>query len=74
VMDGGAGNNSIFARQFVNALTQRAEPFEARELYGEIAPRVSQAARGAGNQQDPQYGALRHAGHEAGDFVFVPRS
>jgi hypothetical protein len=74
VMDGGAGNNSIFARQLLNALNQRAEPFEAHELFREVAPRVEQAARGSGSQQEPQYGPLRHAGHEAGDFVFVPKS
>ncbi len=74
VMDGGAGNNSIFARQLLNALNQRAEPFEAHELFREVAPRVEQAARGSGTQQEPQYGPLRHAGHEAGDFVFVPKS
>jgi TPR repeat protein len=73
VMDGGAGNNSIFARQLLNALSQRAEPFEAHELFREVAPRVEQAARGSGAQQEPQYGQLRHAGHEAGDFVFVPK-
>jgi uncharacterized caspase-like protein len=74
VMDGGAGNNSIFARQLLNALNQRVEPFEAHELFREVAPRVEQAARGSGGQQEPQYGPLRHAGHEAGDFVFVPKS
>ena len=74
VMDGGAGNNSIFARQFIIALAKRDEPFEAHELYREVAPRVEQAARGSGGQQEPQYGPLRHAGHEAGDFVFVPKS
>jgi uncharacterized caspase-like protein len=74
VMDGGAGANSIFARQFINALTKRDEPFEAHELYREVAPRVSQAAKGFDAQQEPQYGPLRHAGHEAGDFVFVPKS
>jgi hypothetical protein len=74
VMDGGAGNNSIFARQFINALTKRGEPFEAHELYREVAPQVEQAARGSGAKQEPQYGPMRHAGHEAGDFIFVPKS
>jgi hypothetical protein len=74
VMDGGAGSNSIFAKQLIDALSKRAEPFEAHELYREVAPRIEQASRGAGAQQDPQYGPLRHAGHEAGDFVFVPKS
>jgi TPR repeat protein len=73
VMDGGAQNNSIFARQFINALTRRGEPFEAHELYREVAPQVRRAASDVGGQQEPQYGTLRHAGHEAGDFVFLPR-
>ena len=47
VMDGGAGNNSIFARQFINALSQRGEPFEAHELYREVAPKVALAAQGS---------------------------
>ncbi|MGL4234364.1 MAG: caspase family protein, partial [Casimicrobium sp.] len=74
VMDGGAQNNSIFARQFINALTRRGEPFEAHELYREVAPQVRRAASDVGGQQEPQYGALRHAGHEAGDFIFRPKS
>lgn len=73
VMDGGANNHSIFARQFLDALQRRTEPFEAYEIHREIAPRVERAARGLGTQQEPQYGQLRFSGHTAGDFVFLPR-
>jgi uncharacterized caspase-like protein len=73
VMDGGAGNNSVFARQLIDALTQKTEPFEAQELHREITPRITQLSRRTGTQQDPQYGPLRYAGHEAGDFVFLPK-
>jgi uncharacterized caspase-like protein len=73
VMDGGAGTNSVFARQLVDALNRRGEPFEAQDLYREIAPRVESASRRSGAQQEPQYGPLRHAGHETGDFLFVPK-
>lgn len=72
VLDGGAGRHSIFAAAFLRALERREEPFEARELYQDLAPAVEHAARGFGEQQEPQFGALRHAGHVGGDFVFVP--
>jgi TPR repeat protein len=73
VLDGGAGRHSIFAAAFISALEKRGEPFEAQEIYREIAPRVEDAARGFGEQQEPQYGQLRHAGHVGGDFLFVPK-
>jgi hypothetical protein len=73
VMDGGAGKHSIFARQFLDGLNRKMEAFEAHELYRDIAPRVEQAARGFGEQQQPQYGQLRLSGHVGGDFVFVPK-
>jgi uncharacterized caspase-like protein len=73
VMDGGAGRHSIFARQFLDGLNRMIGPFEAHELYRDIAPRVEAAARGFGEQQQPQYGQLRFSGHVGGDFVFVPR-
>lgn len=75
VMDGGRGNHSVFAAEFIDALQRHASgPFEARQLYREIAPRVRAAADGYGEQQEPQYGQLRFAGHVGGDFLFVPRS
>ncbi|UXI68494.1 caspase family protein [Tahibacter amnicola] len=75
VLDGGRGNHSIFAAEFIDALRRRSDkPFEARELYREITPKVEEAARGFGEQQEPQYGQLRFAGHVGGDFVFVPRA
>jgi hypothetical protein len=74
VMDGGGGRHSIFARQFLEGLNRMSEPFEAGELYREIAPRVESVAKGFGEQQQPQYGQLRSSGHVGGDFVFVPRS
>ena len=73
VLDGGAGAHSIFAHQFLESLRKRQDAFPARELYQEIAPRVAEAAAGFGEQQEPQFGQLRWAGHIAGDFIFVPK-
>ncbi|MBZ0223001.1 MAG: caspase family protein [Dokdonella sp.] len=75
VLDGGRGNHSVFAAEFLDGLRRHASgPFEARQLYREIAPRVQAAADGYGEQQEPQYGQMRFAGHVGGDFLFVPRS
>ncbi len=72
VLDGGGGRHSIFAKQFLDALNNKTDAFEATKLYQEIAPRVEKAAEGFGEDQQPQYGQLRFSGHVGGDFVFVP--
>ena len=67
VLDAGAGQHSIFARAFVDALTENKEPLEAARLFVELRARVVRAA-----EQTPQYAQLHDAGHDGGDFVFVP--
>ena len=67
VLDAGAGQHSIFARAFVDALTENKEPLEAARLFIELRARVVRAA-----EQTPQYAQLHDAGHDGGDFVFVP--
>ncbi len=67
VLDAGAGQHSIFARAFVDALAENKEPLEAARLFVDLRARVVRAA-----EQTPQYAQLHDAGHEGGDFVFVP--
>jgi Caspase domain len=67
VLDAGAGQHSVFARAFVDALTANQEPLEAARLFVELRARVVRAA-----EQTPQYAQLHDAGHDGGDFVFVP--
>jgi uncharacterized caspase-like protein len=67
VLDAGAGKHSIFARAFVDALTENQQPLEAARLFIGLRERVSRAAA-----QTPQYSPLYDAGHHGGDFVFVP--
>ena len=74
VMDGGAGKHSIFASEFIKALSLQSEPYEARQLYRQIAAKVEGVAQGFGEQQQPQYGPMRYSGHVGGDFVFVPKT
>jgi uncharacterized caspase-like protein len=72
VMDSGGGNHSVFAKAFLDVLATNADILDGQRLGLEVAARVSYAASNAQMEQDPQYAPIRYAGHEAGDFLFVP--
>lgn len=73
VVDGGAGRNSLFASSLLEVLDAVREPIETRRLFDALSARFSLRAQRLKLQQTPQYAPIRFAGHEAGDFVFVPR-
>ena len=56
----------------LDVLASNAEILDGQRLGLEVAARVSYAASNARVEQDPQYAPIRYAGHEAGDFLFVP--
>jgi hypothetical protein len=68
VVDGGGSGHSVFASALLRALSENQAVIDATELYVELRRRVMLDA-----QQTPQYGDIRMAGHEDGDFFFVPR-
>jgi TPR repeat protein len=72
VLDTGGGNHSVFAKAFLDVLASNTEILDGQRLGLEIAARVSYAAANVAVEQDPQYAPIRYAGHEAGDFLFVP--
>ena len=72
VLDDGGGNHSVFAKAFLDVLASNAEILDGQRLGLEVAARVSYAASNVRVEQDPQYAPIRYAGHEAGDFLFVP--
>lgn len=72
VMDAGGGGHSVFNRALTEALSANSEILEAQRLYRQLAARVSHVADAAGIEQEPECAPIRHAGHEAGDFLFVP--
>ncbi len=73
VVDGGAGRNSLFASSLLDVLAAVNEPIETRRLFDALAARFSLRAQRLKVQQKPQYAPIRFAGHEAGDFIFVPK-
>jgi hypothetical protein len=72
VLDAGGGNHSVFAKGFLDVLASNTDILDGQRLGLEVAARVSYAASSALVEQDPQYAPIRYAGHEAGDFLFVP--
>ena len=66
VTDNGGGKHSIFAAALLRALRDNRQSLEAGRLFMQIRDRVSRDAI-----QTPQYGPLRNAGHDGGDFIFA---
>ena len=65
--------HSLFAKQFLEVLQQNDDVIEAYALFFDLQQSVSQAASELHVMQVPQYAPIRHAGHQAGEFLFVPR-
>lgn len=73
VMDGGGGDHSIFAKAFIKALRQNNNLLEGQVLYRMVSSGIVAIAAGYGIEQVPIYAPIRHAGHESGEFFFIPR-
>lgn len=74
VLDSGGGAHSVFAKALLDVLASNVELLDGQRLFREVAARVSYAAGNVGFDQVPEYAPIRYAGHEAGEFFFVPRS
>ena len=64
---GGGGRHSAFARHFINELTANRGVLDSTTLYAKIRRPVMLAA-----DQAPELADIRKAGHEGGDFLFIP--
>ncbi|NNL84081.1 MAG: hypothetical protein HKP27_00425 [Myxococcales bacterium] len=69
VLDSGGGRHSIFARALIDVLEGNEAVLEAQRVFQEVSARVTYEAP---IEQLPQYSPIRFAGHESGDFFFVP--
>lgn len=74
VMDGGGGKHSVFAKAFIGALQNNNELLEGQALYREVSAGIVSIASGYGIDQVPEYAPIRYAGHESGEFFFVPKN
>ena len=67
-----AGDHSLFAKYFLEVLGANRDVVQARRVYQELAARVLSTALRYRIEQVPQYAPIQFAGHESGDFLFVP--
>ncbi len=74
VLDEGSGGNSVFARAFLDELEANQGILSSPELFSRIRKRVEVSAAKNKFVQTPQFKSIKGAGHEVGDFFFVPRS
>ena len=74
VLDRGTGDHSVFARAFLDVLAENRGVLSSVGLYRDVFEKVAAAARKLGIEQLPQLRPIRPAGHEWGDFFFVPRA
>ena len=72
VIDAGFSDHSIFAKSILDVLNENDTIIEAGRLYRQIRSEVIDISNQLGLKQVPQYAANLHAGHESGDFLFVP--
>jgi hypothetical protein len=72
VLDTGGEGNSVFARAFLDALESNRDVLSAPALFARLQSRVKAAASRTGFHQVPEFKAIKGAGHEIGDFFFVP--
>ncbi|MFK7891505.1 MAG: caspase family protein [Granulosicoccus sp.] len=65
-------NNSIFTDAVLAALQQSEGVTEAYQLFLDIQQTISLSPDKDAVSNLPYYSPIKHAGHEAGEFIFVP--
>lgn len=73
VPDTGSGKHSYFARAFLNVLQDNNRLLETQRLFREVSTSLALSAINAPVPQSPEYSPIRYAGHESGEFFFLPR-
>ena len=73
VPDTGSGNHSYFARAFMNVLQDNDRLLEGQRLFQEVATSLALGSMDAPLAQMPEYAPIRYAGHESGEFFFLPK-
>ncbi len=72
VLDNGASGHSVFAAALLEVLRDNDQVLSGPQLYAAIDDRVKERSRASGFNQQAEYKVIKGAGHEVGDFFFVP--
>jgi hypothetical protein len=67
------GRNSVFAKAFLDVLESNQNILTSPALFSMVQGRVKDEAAKSHFTQQPEMKAIKGAGHEAGDFFFVPK-
>jgi len=71
-LDNGSQGNSVFAAAFLAELQQNEGVLSVPALFAGVQQRVREAAARLKFVQQPELKSIKGAGHEVGDFFFVP--
>lgn len=73
VLDSAGQKHSIFAAAFIDTLKSNKDIMTGPQLFQSIRDRVVKESAAANYKQVPEYKAIKGAGHEVGEFFFVPK-
>jgi len=73
VLDTGGQGDSVFARAFLDVLSANSGILSTPSLFAQVQERVKAGAARNNFTQVPEFKAMKAAGHELGDFFFIPR-
>jgi uncharacterized caspase-like protein len=73
VIDSGSNGHSVFAAALLHVLHDNDEILKGNRLFDALSPTVTAQSARLGLTQTPTYRAIVFAGHEGGDFLFIPK-
>lgn len=74
VLDSGGQGDSVFARAFLDVLAGNSGILSTPSLFAQLQERMKIGAARNNFRQVPEFKAIKSAGHELGDFFFIPRA
>lgn len=72
VLDSGGDGDSVFAHALLEVLQSNQGLLSAPQLFGRLRERVQAEAKTNNFTETPEFKTIREAGHEMGDFFFLP--
>jgi hypothetical protein len=72
VLDEGGQGDSVFGKAFLDVLESNTAIMTAPALFSKVQGKVKQGALRNHFDEQPEFKSIKGAGHELGDFFFVP--
>ena len=64
----------MFAKSLLTVLRKLDDVTEGQRVYRQVSAQVAFQATRYEVEQVPEYAPIKYAGHEAGDFLFIPKT